>query len=108
MSEEKARRDDPIHRAFRALRDGFRTVVVHLVERVDERIRAVEEDERHRAPDAEAQLRDAALDLLNLVTRFVVPLNEGVPGVADENPGGAADSASDHADNPPESDDPSS
>lgn len=105
MSEEQPRRDDPIHRAFRALRDGFRTVVVHLVERVDERIRAVEDDERHRAPDAEVQVRDAALDLLTMAARFLAPTRDGSAQGAES---GAIDDISENEENPPESDDHSS
>lgn len=85
MSDDLPSGDDAIHRAFRALRDGFRTVVVHLVERVDERIRAVEDDERHHAPDPERAVREAALDILNLVTRLVAPERDERPDEIDRN-----------------------
>ncbi len=60
MSEERQNMDDPIHRVFRRLRDGFSEIVVDLVGRVDERLQLFIEDERHRSPRWDKIISDVA------------------------------------------------
>lgn len=66
--EDLPRRDDPIHRIFKRLRDGFSEVVVNIAERVERRIQIFIDDERHEQPPFEHVVQDALLDVFQVVS----------------------------------------
>ena len=70
MNEDLPERDDPIHRIFKRLRDGFSDVVVNLAERVERRIRIFVDDQRHQQPDFEQTAHEGLMDVVGVFSGF--------------------------------------
>ena len=88
MSEFRGdpRRDDPFHEIFRKLREGFSTIVVNLVERVDSRVQLFIEDERHQPPATDDVAMEAIRDVASVFSALLPPTEHARPnsGAADE------------------------
>lgn len=68
MTENSQRRNDPIHRVFKKLRDGFAEVVVNIAERVEQQIQLFIDDERHQQPTFERVVQEGLMDVVSVFT----------------------------------------
>lgn len=66
--DDMPRRDDPIHRIFKKLRDGFSEVVVNIAERVERRIQIFIDDERHEQPSFDLMVQDVLRDVATVMS----------------------------------------